>query len=240
MKFKSMYVLGLVLVAPLSAVGDDDLDQLQDLVQGQFRGLSEDLGAALSYKPLIPAEPLGITGFDIGLAVTGTQIENDAAFDIASNDDFSSTLPAPSIRVHKGLPLGIDVGAMYSAMPGSNIKLWGGEVRYAIVKGNVALPAVAIRGAYTKLTGVDQLDFDTKSVDVSVSKGFTVFTPYAGVGKVWVTSTPDGSTGLAEESPSLTKLFVGTNINFGLLNLDFEVDRTGDANSYGAKVGWRF
>jgi len=35
---------------------------LGQLTQSEFRQLSEDLGAALAYKALIPAEPLDITG----------------------------------------------------------------------------------------------------------------------------------------------------------------------------------
>lgn len=235
------FCLAAVLAAPLTANAADDIDDLVSLAQSEFTGIAEDLGATLSYKPLTPAEPLGITGFDIGLAVTGTRLEHVAAFDQAtsSSSDFPSTAPTPSVRVHKGLPLNIDVGLMYSTIPDSNITAWGGELRYAVVGGNVALPAIGIRAAYTKLTGVDQLDFDTRSVDVSISKGFAILTPYAGVGRVWASATPDASTGLTEVSPSLNKVFIGANLNFGLLNLALEADRTGDADSYGVKVGFR-
>jgi len=240
MKVKYFW-LAAVLAAPLTANAADDIDRLVSLVQGEFTGIAEDLGATLSYKPLTPAEPLGITGFDIGLAATGTRLQHVAAFDRAtsSSSDFPSTAPAPSVRVHKGLPLNIDVGLMYSAIPDTNVRSWGGELRYAVVGGNVALPAIGIRAAYTKLTGVDQLAFDTRSVDVSISKGFAIFTPYAGFGRVWASATPDESTGLTEVSPSLDKVFIGANLNFGLLNLAFEADRTGDADSYGVKVGFR-
>ncbi|MGQ0835654.1 MAG: hypothetical protein ACT4O5_12190 [Gammaproteobacteria bacterium] len=232
--------LAAVLAAPLTANAADDIDNLVALAQSEFTGLAEDLGATLSYKPLTPAEPLGITGFDIGIAATGTRLEHVAAFDQASSSsDFPSTAPVPSVRIHKGLPLNIDVGLMYSTVPDTNLRSWGGELRYAVVGGNVALPAIGIRAAYTKLTGVDQLDFDTRSVDVSISKGFAIFTPYAGVGRVWASATPDASTGLSAVSPSLNKVFIGGNLNFGLLNLAVEADRTGDADSYGVKVGFR-
>ena len=61
-----------------------DIDQVNQLAQAEFRDLSSDLGAALSYKALIPAEPLGITGFDIGVEVTATNIEHRTAWDHAS------------------------------------------------------------------------------------------------------------------------------------------------------------
>lgn len=218
-----------------------DLDALQLLNQNQFRLLSEDLGAALSYKPLTPAEPLGITGFDVGIAVTGTRLRNAGIFDIAtSSGNLPSYLPVPTLRAHKGLPFDIDVGLMAGMIPGSNVRFYGGELRYAVIAGNVALPAVAIRGSYTRLNGVDQLDLDTKGIDLSVSKGILNFTPYGGVGRVWVKSTPNGISTLSGESFGLNKVFVGVNMNLLLMNLAVEADRTGEATSFGIKAGLRF
>ena len=36
------------------------------------------------------------------------------------------------------------------------------------------------------------------------------------------------------------KVFAGLNINFALVNIAFEVDRTGEATSGGVKLGFRF
>ncbi|MEJ2554094.1 MAG: hypothetical protein P8079_08815, partial [Gammaproteobacteria bacterium] len=117
-----------------------------------------------------------------------------------------------------------------------------GELRYAIMEGGVATPAVAIRGTLTKLTGVSQLDFSTKGLELSASKGFAMLTPYAGIGEVWVDSKPQGvaATLLTKESFQQTKFFVGTNINLGLLNIDLDYDNTDSTNSYTVKLGWRF
>ena len=217
-----------------------NLDTLNLLSQSDFRLLSEDLGAALSYKPLIPAEPLGITGFDLGIEVSATKLENAAIFDNAVTGSAPDTLYLPKLHVHKGLPFGFDIGASYSAVPDSNIKVWGAEVRYAILKGGTATPAVAVRGSYSALEGVSQLKLTTTGVDVSISKGFAMFTPYAGIGRVWVRSTPDSSTGRAEEDFDLNKMFVGVNMNLAVINIAIEGDKTGDATSYGIKFGWRF
>src|SRR5712671_2298581 len=121
----SLFAVSLPVVAA-------DIDKIQALSQDDFHKLSQDLGAALSYKPLTPTAPLGITGFDLGLAVTATKIENSALLQKAGAGDHS-TLPVPSLRLNKGLPLDIDVGVMVGAVPGMNIRLYGGELRYAIV-----------------------------------------------------------------------------------------------------------
>lgn len=217
-----------------------EIDRLQNLAQPEFRLLSEDLGAALSYHAQIPAEPLGVTGFDLGVGVTATRFENAALLQRATSDDADATLYVPTLRLHKGLPAGFDIGLAYASVPGSNIRYTGGELRYAIWQGGVASPALAVRGSITKLSGVEQLAFDTRGVDISISKGFGFLTPYAGIGRVWVESDPRGTGGLSTEKFSLTQAFVGFGVNFALLNINFQVDKTGDATSSSVKLGWRF
>ena len=233
-------VAAALLTVAAQGQAADDIDSLQLLSQRDFRLLSEDVGAAASFKSMIPSESLGVTGFDVGVSISGVRLKNRGVFERAtSGGDVPSTLPLASVRVHKGLPYGIDIGAAYSTVPGSNIGVIGGEVRWAFIEGGVAIPAVAVRGTATKLVGVDQLDLETTSLDISVSKGILNVTPYGGIGKVWVRSTPDGVPGLSRESFSQNKIFAGVNVFLGV-NLAFEVDRTGDTTSYGLKGGFRF
>lgn len=229
-------VLGLGLSFAANA---ENLNNLQSLAQGQFRLLSEDLGALFSYHGQTPAEPLGITGFDIGVAVTSADLPNFARYAGAFDAGTDAKIYLPTLRAHKGLPFGIDIGLMYAKVPSSNIKYTGGELRWAIIDGSTVLPAVAVRGSLTKMSGVDQLKLDTQGVDVSISKGILMFTPYAGIGRVRVTSTPNAGN-LVEEKFSLNKGFVGVGLNLALLNLNFEYDKTGDVKSYSAKFGLRF
>ncbi|MGB8338387.1 MAG: hypothetical protein WCD07_00640 [Burkholderiales bacterium] len=245
---RKVIVILFASLTSISAFADATIDRLQNLAQPQFRLLSEDLGAILSYKPLSPGETLGVTGFDLGFEVTGTSFNNKDVIDAATSGNAPSLLPVPKLHAHKGLPAGFDIGVTYASVPSSNIRLFGGEIRYALIEGGIATPALALRGSYTKLTGVDQLGFDTKGVDISISKGFAIAKPYAGIGRVWVSSTPNlpaiptnqGNVVLTGEKFALSKVFVGVNLNFGLTNLAFEADRTGDATSFGAKIGWRF
>jgi hypothetical protein len=218
-----------------------ELNSLQLLSQAEFRLLSQDLGAALSFKPLIPAESMGITGFDAGVAVTGTRLASRAVWSkAAAGADVPSTLPVPTFRLHKGLPLDIDIGVSYAAVPSSNVKMIGGELRWAVLPGSALTPALALRASVNNLSGVDQLSLRTTSFDVSVSKGFALLTPYGGVGTVMVRSKPGAGTSLSEEKFSQTKAFAGLNLNLGLSNFTFEGDRTGGISSYGVKYGLRF
>jgi hypothetical protein len=239
MKPNRIAIASLLLAVTLPVHAE--IDRLQTLTQQEFRALSDDLGAALSYKPLTPTEPLGLFGFDIGIAATGTRLKHPELFERATgNADFPSTVVVPSVRAGLGLPFGLDANVMYSSVPKTGMSLWGGALSWAVISGDTVWPALGVRASYTKLFGVDQLDFDTAGLDASISKGFGPFTPYIGGGKVWSTSTPQSTTGLTRESFSQTKVFGGIGIKVMLLNFVVEADRTGAINSYGAKLGLRF
>lgn len=226
-------------LAPASWAGD--IDNVDSLLQTEFKDLTADLGAALSYKAIRPAEPMGTLGFDIGFEVSSTSLESDALETATSGDETSSQLLVPKLHVSKGLPFGFDVGAFYTSVPDSNIGLIGGELSYAIFEGGTISPAVSIRGTYSRLTGVDELDLTTKGLEVSVSKGFAMFTPYAGIGQVWIDSQANTASGLLEdESLTKNKYFLGINFNLGLVNFAAETEQTGDNSSTSAKIGVRF
>ncbi len=215
-----------------------DIDNLEALAPGQFSDFTKDLTALLSYKAIAPAEPLGVTGFDVGLELSATHMKHSDLWDIATGSDIS-VLPIPRLHVVKGLPFGVDIGASYTQVPNSNVKFWGAEVKYALLEGGIATPALAIRGAYSKLSGVSQLDFNTRSVDVSISKGLLNFTPYAGIGKVWSMADTD-VVGLSKVTHNENKLFAGLNFNVLLGNVAVEWDRTGENDTLSAKLGLRF
>lgn len=236
----------LCLLAALSAVllptaSAGDLSNLGALSASEFRTVSEDLAAAVSYKPIAPTEPQGITGFDLGVEVTGTDISKSAAAlrKAGASDSPMDTLMTSRVHLHKGLPLGFDIAAYLGNVSAINVNLVGAELRYALLAGGLTTPAVGVRGTYTNMNGANQLALSTRSLDVSVSKGFAMLTPYAGIGQVWVDSSPSAGT-LGQESFTLGKLFAGLNMNLGLLNLAFEADRTGNTSSWGAKLSLRW
>ena len=233
-------MLAAFALAPVSRAGAQELDRIQILSQEQFRLLSEDLAGALSYRPIIPTTPLGTTGFDIGLSLTVAKIANSEVLERATSDNAPSRIAVPTLRAHKGLPLGFDIGVLYAHVPNSNIRYFGGELRYAVFSGGVATPAVGVRGNFTTVSGIDQLAFSTRGVDLSVSKGFVVATPYAGIGYLWAKSDPKRNGGLHEEEVGMPKFFAGMGFNFVLTNFVVEVDRTGEVSALSAKVGLRF
>jgi len=185
--------LSLVLCVGTQAMAKD-INFSSGIAQGDFRSLSKEAGAAISYRNTAPPAPLGITGFDAGIEASAINIKSDSSYwKAAFGNDAPSYLYLPKVRVRKGLPFGIDIGAMYSYVPDSNIKLYGAEVSKALLDGTMATPALGIRGTYTRLTGVSDLNLQTAGIDASLSKGILFLTPYAGGGAVWVNSRATGN-----------------------------------------------
>jgi hypothetical protein len=230
-------VLALVAAGAAQAA---DFNAIGTLNQAEFKAFSQDVAAAVSYKGIMPTEGLGITGFDVGVAAFGTQVSSrDVLRKAAGGASIPKYLPTAALKAVKGLPFGFDVGVTLATLPGTNIRATGGELRWAFMEGGTVFPAVGVRLALSNLSGVDQLKLRTQSADVSISKGFTFLTPYAGIGTVRSTASAPG-TSLAEESFSQTKTFVGVNMALGLMSLAVEADKTGDSAGYGLKLALRF
>lgn len=246
---KTLLPLLLIFLFSTNALAVGDGDIILDpgtLVQKEFQDLSRQLGLTVAYRAAAPAEPLGVLGFDIGLEVTSTNIDENDSYWKTVAPDIPGSVPIPKLRVQKGLPFGIDVGASYAEIPDSDIKLTGAEIKYALWKGGIAKPALALRGTYTKLDGIDNLDFSTTGLDISISKGFAMLTPYAGVGKVWIKSDPSGLitdkiTGFSLDSEEIseTKYFVGARLSLGFFILVAEYEEA-DVSSYTAKLSLGF
>jgi hypothetical protein len=219
------------------------VDGINTLSQTEFELISKDLMAAFSYKAGAPAEPLGITGFDVGVSVSSTKLESPAVWNDAMSGGGMTTLVVPKIYLQKGLPFDIDVGAYYFTVANSNLEAWGGEIKYAIVDGSMAMPAVAVRGSATSLFGADQFTLTTRAVDLSISKGILMFTPYAGVGRVWATNTLQGNAvggGRSDVSLSENRTFIGVSFTPGIINMAVERDSVGGIASYNVKLGIAF
>jgi hypothetical protein len=231
------FALAAAAAAPARAA---DFNAIGTLTQAEFRALSEDIGAAVSYKGMIPSEGLGITGFDLGVSIGATEVANRATLIKAANGaDVPKAVPLAGVRAVKGLPFDIDVGAVLMTLPDTNVRAAGGELRWAFIGGNAVLPAVALRASMMNLSGVDQLKMRATSVDLSISKGVLFLTPYAGIGRVEIDSKAPNTT-LAREKFQMDKVFAGVNIAFVPMALVIEADKTGDATSYGIKLAIRW
>ncbi len=223
-------LLGLVAaITPAAALAAEDDLIIRNLTQDEFRQLAREAGIGLSAYQTRPAAPLGFLRFDAGVEVTAVDINEDRGYwsRAFEDGDAPSLLPVPKAHVTVGLPLGLDLGGLYGYVPDSNIRLWGAEVKWAVIGGGAVWPALAIRGGYTSLEGVDELELTTKSVDASVSKGFGPVTPYVGAGRIWIEGEPreaaaEPPVSLTEVSPVEDRLFAGLRLRLAFLSLAAE------------------
>ena len=218
-------VVGLLFPPFHGEIWANDIQLSGNLTQEEFEDFSREAGLAISYLPLAPAEPLGILGFDAGVETTLVDIrENGAYWKKATKGEPPRYLFIPKIHVQKGLPFGIDVGVVYSKISQINTTLLGGEVKWAALSGNALLPAVAVRGSYTRLSGASEVDIETIGADLSVSKGFAFITPYAGIGQVWVRSAEHSRAAALEDARlSQFKTYAGVKVTFVVINFVGEV-----------------
>lgn len=228
---------GLLLLGQY-AMADNHLDNIRQLDQDMFKSLTANMGSAIGYKAIIPGEPLESLGFNMNIPLSSNITENTPS-EQAPTYGQGRYLP-PELRMFTGLPFGIEVGGFYTSVPLSDISLMGGEVSYALVEDRpLGGPAVSIRGTYTRLSGIQDFGLETRGLELAVSKGFAAFTPYAGLGTVWINGET-GVDGLNNESLTQNKYFMGFNFNLGMMSFAAETEQTGDNASATAKFGVRF
>jgi hypothetical protein len=231
-------IVALAFLAGISPAYAADFTSIGALTQDEFKRLAQDLGAAISYKGVTPATPLGAAGFDVGVEVTDTRMQNASVFSLAGAGS-PSHLVVPKLHVYKGLFGGFDIGGFFGGVSEVSATVFGADLRYALIDDTLTTPAVAVRISGTKASGLGDLSMSTAALDVMMSKKFTALTPYVGAGTVRVQANARG-TGLAEERFNKGRFFGGLNVNLVAVNFAFEVERMGSNTSLSAKAGWRF
>ncbi|GAC1626836.1 MAG: hypothetical protein NVS9B10_15180 [Nevskia sp.] len=231
----SLSSAALLFAGIAQAIGFD----IQRPNQQDFHAVAQDLTAGLDYKALGSAAPGGLLGFSLGAFGSYAPTRDSGAWKRLTGTSVDG-VGVVGLRAGKGLPLGFDVGGFYTRVPGSDAAVWGGELRYAILDGGVATPAVALRGSYTRASNTGNFDYSSYGTDLSVSKGFLLATPYAGVGYVHSSTKADARFGLDPEGLDRAKYFAGLSFKLLLLDGTAEYERLGRSNVYSLKAGLTF
>jgi len=241
---KGAILVSLIFILSTSAYsGDNDIDitqlarSLKDRANSAFNSLCKDLGQGLNFIQLTPPDPYGLVGFDVGAELTLLNINQGSEYWKYATRDMQQPplLPVPKVQVQKGLPFGLDVGAIYAYIPQSNVKLIGGELRWAVMKGSFVKPSIGIRASYTRLMGVPHLNFQTESIDASISKKIAIVTPYIGLGEIFAQGEAnfdytDENTGenvsvdFKSKGISETRVFAGLRVSLFFISITGEVD----------------
>lgn len=236
---------------------------------GAFRDLSRDLGVIFGPKFLAPAETLGQAGFDVGIELSTTSVDGNAAHWRALDSNDANNFVTGQVHVRKGLPFSLELGGTLTHLFESEMYALGTELKFSLNEGFFYLPDLAVRGTFNNVVGSSDLNLATAGFDVSVSKSFGIvgvvnMTPYAGYNYLTVFSssrlldvTPEDptpptindETGDLEFQPefvfssqqqSLNRFFVGSRFLIGVLNLTAEGAFTDSSQTYSLRVGFDF
>ena len=230
-------------MAPLRAQNDIEFDP--DITQEDFRQFSAIVSQAIFATPVEPARATGILGFDVGVAATAIEIDEDAQYwidSVESDNDLvrSGYLLVPRLVASKGLSV-VTVSASYAQIPSTDVKILGAAVDVPILKGTTVSPGVAVRGTYSQLSGIDEYELRNFGAEVFISKGFGPITPYAAAG--YVRTDAEGHVNDAEGNQLLRledefqneRITVGVRLSLLVPRIVVEATQ-GEERTYAAKI----
>jgi hypothetical protein len=230
----------LSLTFPVAVIADEPMSQFATVIEGQFRDYAESMSAAQSYRAL-SSSPDGSAALalDIGFEIATTRLERDSFLKPYTSKTSPNVLETPQVHIGTRHSDGWNAGAFYSSVPDSDIQIYGGEFGYLLTPHQQsALPSLSVRGTYSQMVGMDDLYVTSTGLELSVSKGFYAFTPYAGIGTTWL----DGEYELDGYTSRLTqnKYFMGLQFKLGVFNLSAEAEQNDEESTIRAKSGIRF
>jgi hypothetical protein len=153
--------------------------------RSDFRSLMSELGVVMGPRIPMPADTLGFAGFLVSGELALTQIGNNKSYwngvaavspqspDAARPD---STMTTAGVFLRKGIWPVFEFGGGVVNLLGSQMLSWQGYAKFALHEGfhDLPFPSLAVRAAFAYVTGTDQVNLNTTSIDVLVSKGFGV------------------------------------------------------------------
>ncbi len=240
---KIFFVLvSMLLCSPLAG---QDFNFDPDITQDEFEEFSLTLGRAIYASPVEPAHGGSVFSFDIGVAVTAVEVNEDAAFWIKSVDDNilqNGYLLAPRIIASKGFGR-INISGSYMTIPDTDVKVWGAAIDIPILRGGLTTPTIAARGTWADVRGVEELDLQVIGLEGFISKGFGPITPYAGFGIAQTEAT--GVIEQTELTPEILlnsdteeeRITVGVKLSLLLFKVVVEAVQT-DETAYAAKFSF--
>ena len=174
-----------------------------------YRTVVKELGVAVANKPLLPAETLGLNGFDVSLSNTWTFLSahdrdsgEPAPWERVHEDgDPTRVLWIPTLSVRKGLPLSLEVGGNLGYVAFSEQTVFGAYGRWSVIEGYRSMaPDFTIQVGYSGYVGNEELELGV--LDASATIGYTLpfgpmeeinqgaFSPYIGAGLVRMRAAP--------------------------------------------------
>lgn len=229
--------------------------------EASFGELARELGMAMAPKLLAPAETMGLNGFQVGLELSTTNIDEAAGYWQRGIEDESppGALLTSQFHLRKGLPFSFEVGGAVTYLVNSELWAVGGEVKWAPNEAIEAFPVdVAVHAALNRVLGSTELDMTVLGFDFVLSRGFGAagvanVAPYMAYNPVFVFARsrvldvtpanpddPEQSIVLAEQNPVLHRFVIGTRFVFSVVSFTPEIVLTKGLQTYNFNLGANF
>src|SRR4051794_5336217 len=220
------------------------------VTQANFSQFSRIVGQAIFASPVQPARASGYLGFDVGVAATVVPVDEKAAYwraAVPANSSFTTHgyVGVPRLVASKGFGFGT-ISGTYAKISNSGIATWGGALDTPIIRGGVLKPELALRLAYSTLTGIEDFREKTYGAEVFLSKGFGPIMPYAAIGRMRIDARGAVRAGVLAPTPftltdksSLNRYTVGVRLSLLVPKLVVEATQA-QVRSYAAKVSIGF
>ena len=222
----SAVLAALVVAAPAAAWAGWDV--APDSSQESFHAFNKRFSGDVYHSPRHGAAPLGLIGFDIYAEASVDRGFGDSpAGDLINGNLTGSAMTIGRVGVRKGLPGGIDIGVAYGRPLGSTLNLASADVQWAMLQGGPLSPAVSFRVTGTGTVGsAGTYEFRQYGAEVLVSKGFTVLTPYAGVGVFRSRGTFNGiHSGTLHDTDSQGIAYAGVTLSLLVPKITVEIEK---------------
>ena len=182
-------VLGLMATLSPAPASAQFFDLRPGLTQEQFKEFTGELGSVLRARQLGDTTTLGKGNIDVNVQFASASVDDSrgAWTNTLSNpnayDRLGRPMSFPRIVARFGVAERVDVGAWGAFETQQHFGMLGIDTTVALLRQGPTRPvSVSIRPSLMSLVGPSDLLAGNVSVDVSVSRAFGPWSPYAGLG----------------------------------------------------------
>ncbi len=238
----AMAVLCVALVATLvpAPASAQSFELRPGLTRAEFKAFTAEIGPMLRFRQLGDSTTLARGEVEIGAQAANTPFDASKGVWSATHN-LGRSISYPQVVARFGVSSRVDVGALGGFDPQAKYGVVGVDTKIALLRQADGQPvSVSIRPSVGALIYPSQVLVGTASVDVSVSRAFGPWSPYAGLAA--------SSSGAVERSDRVnldpvdagrSLAFAGVSYRLRTIVLSAEVEKGGRYN-YAFRIGKRF
>jgi len=139
------------------------------------------------YSPIDGAGSHGTIGYSLGLGASLHQFPETNELQrrelrLKESEPIDANITLPQLSIIKGVMSPLDIGLTLATIPTSELHRIGAHLQWTVFE-DFQMPAVAVRGSFSRITGLPTSEFSTIGFDAVLSYGFlSYFTGHIATG----------------------------------------------------------